>query len=154
MNLPIEVDLMADAAVRAWAAATLVVLLKMMAVGVYTSVLRIRKHVYISPEDFEMQGQPVVETPDEDIERARRIHRNDLENVLLFAIVGFVYALCEPSSLGLRVCFVGFPVARILHTFFYARGLMPHRTLAFTFGFGITAWMTLSSLVHLLMRDG
>jgi glutathione S-transferase len=147
-------DLLADPAVQAWAAATLVVILKMMGVGVYTSVLRIRKGIYISPEDYAMQGQSEVKDADDEIERARRIHRNDLENVLPFAIVGFVYALSDPSSLGLRICFVGFPVARILHTFFYARGLMPHRTLAFSLGFFITLWMSVSCLVHLVVAGG
>lgn len=147
-------DLLDDPAMQAWAAATLVVILKMMGVGVYTSVLRMRRNVYISPEDYAMQGQPVKEGTDEEVERARRIHRNDLENVLPFAIVGFIYALADPSSLGLRICFVGYPVARILHTFFYARGLMPHRTLAFMLGFLITLWMAISSLVHLVVRGG
>jgi uncharacterized membrane protein YecN with MAPEG domain len=64
--------------------------------------------------------------------------------------VGFVYALTEPSTIGLYLCFAGYPVARILHTLFYARGLMPHRTVAYTAGFAITVWMALSSLWSLL----
>jgi uncharacterized membrane protein YecN with MAPEG domain len=147
-------DWFATPALQAWAAASLVVILKMMGVGVYTSVLRLRHRVYISPEDYAMQGHPAAEGPDEDVERARRIHRNDLENVLPFVLVGLVYALCEPSSVGLRVCFVGFPVVRILHTFFYARALMPHRTIAFSLGFFITLWMAVASLVYLITLDG
>ncbi len=143
-------DLLADPALRAWAAAAVIVCLKTMAVGVYTSHLRIRKRVYISPEDYAFQGQAIVSSSDPDIERARRIHQNDLENGLPFLVVGFVYALTDPSALGLWVCFAGFPAARILHSFFYASARMPHRTAAFAVGWGITVWMAVASLFDLV----
>jgi glutathione S-transferase len=97
-----------------------------------------------------MQGLTPKGAPDPDVERARRIHQNDLENGLPFALVGFVYALTGPSAAGTWICFAGFPLARILHTFFYARGLMPHRTIAYMIGFFVTAWMAAASLVALV----
>jgi glutathione S-transferase len=147
--MPAE-GLLADVALRAWAIASVVVALKTMAVGVYTSSIRLRKSVYISPEDYAMQGLPPAPGPDSDVERARRIHQNDLENGLPFFVVGFVYALTGPSTTGLWICFAGFPIARILHTLFYARGRMPHRTIAFGAGFAITLWMAGSALVSIL----
>jgi uncharacterized membrane protein YecN with MAPEG domain len=56
----------------------------------------------------------------------------------------------EAPAWCLLVCFVGFPLARILHTLFDARSLMPHRTVAYALGFGITVGMALSSLWSLL----
>jgi glutathione S-transferase len=145
-----NIDLIQHPAVHLWAISSAVIALKTLAVGMYTSSLRIRSGSYISPEDYAFQGQTPKAAPNQDVERARRIHQNDLENHLVFALVGFVYALTEPSTIGLYLCFAGYPVARILHTLFYARGLMPHRTVAYTAGFAITVWMALSSLWSLL----
>ena len=143
-------ELLADPALRAWALASVVVALKTLASGVYTSSIRLRKGVFISPEDYAFQGQTPATGPDPDVERARRIHQNDLESGVPFALVGLVYALTGPSSLGLWICFAGYPLARILHALFYARAKMPHRTVAWTVGFAITVWMALSSLASLL----
>ena len=144
------IDLVQHPAVRLWAISSAVVALKTLAVAGYTSSLRIRSGTFISPEDYAFQGQSAKTAPDANVERARRMHQNDLENHLPFALVGLVYALTEPSTIGLYLCFVGFPVARILHSFFYARARMPHRTVAYAIGVGITAWMALSSLASLL----
>ena len=144
------IDLIRHPAVHLWAISSAVVALKTLGVGAYTSSLRIRSGTYISPEDYAFRGQTPKTGPDPDVERARRIHQNDLENHLVFALIGFVYALTEPSTIGLYLCFVGYPIARILHTFFYARGRMPHRTVAYTVGWSITVWMALSSLWSLL----
>ena len=142
--------LLDNPAIRAWALASLVVALKTMGTGVYVSSIRIRKGVFISPEDYASQGMEPAAGLDEDVERARRIHQNDLEAGLPFVLVGFVYALTQPSGLGLWICFAGFPIARILHMVTYARAMMPARTLAWSVGFFITVWMALSSLVSLL----
>ena len=91
-------EILNQPAVHAWAVASVVVALKTMASGVYTSSIRLRRHVYISPEDYEMQGQPVAQQADPDVERARRIHQNDLENGLPFFVIGFVYALTGPGA--------------------------------------------------------
>lgn len=144
-------DLLAEPGYRAWATASLVVVLKMMAVGVWTSALRVRASRFASPEDYAGQGLEATDARDPDVERARRIHRNDLENGLPFFVAGFCYAATGPSSLALAICFVGFPVARILHSYFYARAMMPHRTVAYGVGFFITLWMSLAALVYLLV---
>ena len=146
----VPIELIQHPAVRLWAISSAVIALKTMAVASYTSSLRIRSGTYISPEDYAFQRQAPKTAANPDVERARRIHQNDIENHLVFALVGFVYALTDPSTVGLYLCFVGFPIARILHTFCYARGLMPHRTVAYTIGFAITFWMEISSLWSLL----
>jgi uncharacterized MAPEG superfamily protein len=135
---------------RLYALCALLLVAKMIAVGMATSSMRIRRNVFASPEDYRYQGREPASRPDPDIERARRAHRNDLENVLPFFAVGPIYALCEPSAVGAWVCFVGFTTARILHSIFYLRGLMPHRTIAFGIGLVLTLWMVLSSIWTLL----
>jgi uncharacterized MAPEG superfamily protein len=143
-------SLLSEPAVHAWALSCIVVALKTISAGVYTSTIRIRKGVYISPEDYEVQGVTPVAGLDPEVERARRIHQNDLESGLPFALIGFVYALTGPSSVATAICFAGFPIARILHGVFYGRALMPHRTIAFGLGFLILLWMAIASLIALL----
>ncbi|GIW41798.1 MAG: hypothetical protein KatS3mg076_2375 [Candidatus Binatia bacterium] len=131
-----------------YAACSAVLVLKMMAVGTYTSILRIGRKRFATPEDYQMQGLAPTTTPDEDIERVRRAHRNDLENILPFFLSGFLYVLAEPTVLGTRVCFLGFTAARILHSIFYIRAMQPHRTIAFMIGYVLLLWMTLVVLFH------
>lgn len=138
--------LLAQPAVQAWALASIVVALKTLAAGMQTSRIRIRKKVFASPEDYAMQQLEGTPTQDEEVERSRRIHQNDLEAGLPFALVGFIYALTVPSTLGIWICFAGFPIARIGHSISYARGLMPHRTLFWGVGFFILIWMSVTSL--------
>lgn len=138
-------ELLATLPVRLYAICALLLVLKTMAVGVFTSSLRLRKRVYASPEDYAVQGLAPARERDADVERARRAHRNDLENVLPFLAVGPIYALSGPTDAGAWTCFVGFTTARILHTIFYLSGAMPHRTLAFAVGFAITLWMIAAS---------
>jgi glutathione S-transferase len=143
-------DLLSNSAVQAWAIASVLLGLKTMGAGVYTSSLRIRNHVYNAPEDYVMQGHEPPQEPDESIERARRIHQNDLEAGVPFGLIGFVYALTDPSTTALWICFGGFILARTLHSITYARALMPHRTIAFSIGFLILIWMAIASLVELI----
>ena len=140
-------ELLAQPAVQAWAAASIVVALNTLASGLYTSRILIGKKVFSSPEDYAVQQLEGTPTLDEEVERSRRILQNDLEAGLPFALVGFIYALTVPSTLGMWICFAGFPIARIGHSICYAKGLMPHRTAFWAVGFFILIWMSLASLV-------
>lgn len=53
--------------------------------------------------------------PDERVERIRRIHLNDLENLPFFLVAGFLFILTEPSLLLARVLLYGYVVSRLLH---------------------------------------
>jgi glutathione S-transferase len=141
----VESEVLGTLAARLYALCTLLLVLKMMGLATYTSSIRIRRKVYASPEDYRFQGQAPSGRGDPDIERARRAHRNDLENILPFLAVGPIYVLSGPSDAGAWICFVGFTTARILHTLFYVREAMPHRTLAFGAGYFILLWMVISS---------
>jgi len=143
-------SLISQPAIKAWAIASIVIALKTFGVSFYTSSIRMRKHVYGSPEDYALQKLEPKSNLDDEVERARRIHQNDLENGLPFVMVGLVYALTDPSTLGIWLCYGGFTLSRILHTIAYARGLMPHRTLAFMGGVLTTLWMAISSLGSIL----
>ena len=73
-----------------------------------------------SPEDLRKtalnpEPNPRQLEPDERVERMRRIHLNDLENLPFFLVAGFLYVLTEPSLLLARVLLYGYVVSRLLH---------------------------------------
>ena len=141
---------LANPALRLFGIVSLVLVLKMGAVGLYTSTLRIGRKVFATPEDYTLQGMPAAVVSDPDIERVRRAHQNDLENILPFFVVGFFFALTHPPWLAAEILYFGFAVARILHSVFYIRSMQPHRTIAFTAGSLLNGVMLLWTLVALL----
>lgn len=143
------VSIFAIPAVRLFALVAVLLVVKMVAVANYTSYLRIRRRVYATPEDYTLQGLAPRGTVDADIERVRRAHQNDLENVLPFLILGLLYALTDPSMFTARLYFIGFLIARVFHSVFYIAGLQPHRTIAFTLGAAFSVAMMVSLLVAL-----
>jgi glutathione S-transferase len=139
-----------DPAVHLWAVVALLLVLKMMALGWWTSALRIRRRVYATPEDYVLRQLTPAGVADEDVERVRRAHRNDLENVLPFIAASFVYVLTGPGPGAARVYLVGFLVARTLHSVFYVGALQPWRTLAFLVGHVLMLVMLGSTLAALV----
>lgn len=80
-----------------------------------------------SPEDI--RKTPLNPNPDpaqleknEAVERIRRIHMNDLENIPLFLVAAFLFLLTEPSLLVARVLFYGYVGTRLLHFVAYFTG--------------------------------
>lgn len=136
---------MGNEAVRLFAVCYLILVLKMMAVGTYTGMTRIRRSVFSAPEDYAFTGSEPAAGRDEGIERARRAHRNDLENILPFFGVGLFYALSGPSATGAWISFGGFTLARVLHTLLYLGASQPGRTIAFTVGALLLLWMVLAT---------
>jgi len=123
--------LLVDPSMRLFAVCAAILVIKMLVTANLTGFLRTSRSVYSSPEDYRLFGQEPKTARDEQIERIRRAHRNDLENVLPFFAVGFLYALAAPSSTVAAVLFVAFTVARIVHTAVYIAGLQPWRTITF-----------------------
>jgi len=83
---------------------------------------------YRNPEDllktpFNPNPDPKQLDPNADVERIRRIHGNDLENVPFFLVAGFLFVFTEPSPLLARALFAGYVVTRLLHfaAYFTAR---------------------------------
>lgn len=77
-----------------------------------------------SPEDVKKSPlnpapAPVQLERNESVERIRRIHMNDLENVPFFLIAGLLFILTEPSLLLAQVLLYGYVVTRLLHFIAY-----------------------------------
>jgi uncharacterized MAPEG superfamily protein len=69
---------------------------------------------------------------DRNVERVRRLHLNDLENIPTFFILSFFYVLTGPSLFVAVWHFRLFVLGRVLHTIAYLLALQPHRSIAYT----------------------
>ena len=110
----------------AYAVAAALMVLKTVGMA-WLTVLRMTqlKTGYRSPEDARRTAlnpdpRPGQVGPDGRVDRFRRIHQNDLENVPLFLAAGFLFVLTDPPPLVAQVVFYGYVVTRLLHFWAYA----------------------------------
>ncbi|XP_054286793.1 microsomal glutathione S-transferase 1-like [Macrosteles quadrilineatus] len=129
-----------------------VLALKMLSMSLLTAKARFKKMVFANPEDAAMQPKKgKVKFDDPDVERVRRAHLNDLENIPVFLIVALVYLATDPNPVIAINIFRVFTAARIIHTITYAIVPLPQpsRALAFGVGFIATGYMAFQGLSKL-----
>ncbi len=119
-----------------YAVCAAILVLKMILVGHYTGMTRIRKKAYLNPEDAESFSQmsefQAQESPE--VERGLRAHRNDLESTLPFLGIGPVYLLMGASAGLASGLIVGFTFFRCVFSVLYLAGLQPWRSISFILG--------------------
>lgn len=121
-----------------------VLVLKTMVMSYLTARERFRKGAFTSPEDTVFNPKKAkVKTDDPDVERVRRAHLNDLENIPIFIITALGYIMTNPSYFVAVSLFRIFTAARIVHTIVYTVFVMPQpaRFLAFFVGNVVTIYM-------------
>ncbi|XP_055136497.1 microsomal glutathione S-transferase 1 isoform X7 [Symphalangus syndactylus] len=113
--------------------------------------------VFANPEDCVTFGKgenakKYLRTDDR-VERVRRAHLNDLENIVPFLGIGLLYSLSGPDPSAAILHFRLFVGARIYHTIAYLTPLpQPNRALGFFVGYGVTlsmAYRLLKSKLYL-----
>ncbi|XP_072384164.1 microsomal glutathione S-transferase 1-like [Diabrotica undecimpunctata] len=125
-------------------------ILKMSFMSIFTAVKRVIHKAFANPEDSkQMKIDPQV---NENVERVRRAHLNDLENIPLFFVAGLIYTFANPGETAAKVLFVVYVVTRYLHTIVYAVVPIPQpaRALCWSTGYIINIYMAMYSLVHFL----
>ncbi|MGB8692663.1 MAG: MAPEG family protein [Steroidobacteraceae bacterium] len=140
-----------------YAIAATLMILKAVSMSWLTVVRMMQvKGGFRSPEDLRTtalnpEPNPRQLEPDERVERMRRIHLNDLENLPFFLVAGFLYVLTEPSLLLARVLLYGYVASRLLHFAAYASA-RTHDTRAtlWTVGSVILIFMTSRTLLAAL----
>jgi glutathione S-transferase len=140
-----------------YAIAATLMILKAVSMSWLTVVRMMQvKGGFRSPEDLRKtalnpEPNPRQLEPDERVERMRRIHLNDLENLPFFLVAGFLYVLTEPSLLLARVLLYGYVASRLLHFAAYASA-RTHDTRAtlWTVGSVILIFMTGRTLLAAL----
>ncbi|XP_013862048.1 prostaglandin E synthase [Austrofundulus limnaeus] len=105
---------------------------KMYVIAIITGQVRLRKKAFANPEDALRHGGLQFYREDPYVERCRRAHQNDLENILPFLFLGAVYSLIGPSLSVARFHFLVFFICRVLHSVAYLWPLEPPtRSLAY-----------------------
>ena len=109
-----------------------------------------------SPED--LRKTPLNPAPDarqlernERVERIRRIHQNDLENLPFFLVAGLLYVLTGPTVLMAQLLLYGYVVSRLLHFAAYLSAQTHDlRATLWTVGSLILLFMTVRTLIAAL----
>lgn len=142
-----------------FAIAACIMILKALMMSWLTVVRMMRAQGgFRAPEDLRktlFNPTPSVEqlAPNEDVERIRRIHQNDLENLPFFLAAGFLFILTEPSLRLAQWLLYGYVVSRLLHFAAYLTA-RDHETRAtlWTVGSLILIFMTCWTLVAALRQ--
>ena len=110
----------------AYATSAALMVLKIMAQGWATVALMLKADAgLLNPED--LRPTPVNRNPrpeqlnlQPDVERSRRMHRNDLESIPAFLACGLLFVISEPPFWLAILLFALFVLARLAHSFAYA----------------------------------
>lgn len=103
-----------------------IMVLKVMLQGWITVVRMMSNSAgFVSPEDSKAgpanpKPRPGQLDLNDDVDRSRRIHRNDLENIPAFLAIGLLFVLINPPLAAAQWLLYGFVVARLLHTIAYS----------------------------------
>lgn len=85
------------------------------------------------------------------VERSRRMHRNDLENIPAFLACGLLFVTAAPSLLLANILMYTFVGARLIHTLAYAtKQTHEVRATLYTIGSVVVIFMALYVLVAAL----
>ena len=111
-----------------------------------------------SPEDAKKtpinpNPKPGQVGPNEAVDRIRRIHLNDLENIPFFLAAGLLYVLTAPPLLLAQWLFYGYVISRLLHFLAYLTAQIHEvRATLWTIGSLILIYMTGATLIAALGR--
>ncbi|CAH0722593.1 unnamed protein product, partial [Brenthis ino] len=107
--------------------------IKVLCMSALTGSKRFQKKVFANEEDAKsLKG--VVKLDDPDVERIRRAHLNDLENIPVFWLLGGLYLTTGPSDEVAVNLFRVFTVCRVLHTIVYVVKPLPQPARGIAFG--------------------
>ncbi|KXJ74623.1 hypothetical protein RP20_CCG013228 [Aedes albopictus] len=129
-----------------------VLVVKMLVMSVLTGMQRFRKKAFVNPEDIARTPKLKLKTDDPDVERVRRAHLNDLENILPYFVIAFFYILTNPEPWIAVNLFRAVAVSRIAHTLVYAVVVIPQpaRAVAWLIPYASSFYMAFQTLLHFL----
>ncbi|XP_076152443.1 microsomal glutathione S-transferase 1-like isoform X1 [Alosa pseudoharengus] len=151
------VNLIDNEVLQAFATYATIVVLKMLMMAPMTAYFRITRKAFANPEDAGVHGKTpedkkkMIKT-DPDVERVRRCHQNDLENIVPFVLIGLLYALTGPDLSTALLHFRVFAGSRVIHTVAYVFILpQPSRGLSWLVGMITTLSMAYRILNTVLL---
>ncbi|XP_054730172.1 microsomal glutathione S-transferase 1-like isoform X2 [Anastrepha obliqua] len=128
-----------------------VLVIKMLLMSLLTALQRFRHKVFPNQEDLFFKDLE-VQFNDPHVERARRAHRNDMENILPYFTMALLYICTNPNPTVACILFRIVTIARVLHTLVYAFYPVPQpsRIIAFGVAFAITIYMACAVALDML----
>lgn len=97
---------------------------------------------------FAKDKDPKTRLDDPEVERVRRAHLNDLENIPAFIIVAFFFVLTKPNEFIAINLFRIAAIGRIFHTVAYVvLQKQPHRAIGWAVCYAATIFMALRVLM-------
>jgi glutathione S-transferase len=140
-----------------YAIAASIMILKIMGQG-WMTVYRMLKSDsgLVNPEDIQIG--PINKNPRQEqleindyVDRSRRMHRNDLENIPAFLAVGILFVAVDPTLFLTQVLMYGFVLARLFHAVAYAtKQIHEVRATFYTVGSLIVVYMALHVLIKII----
>lgn len=109
-----------------YAIAASIMVLKIMLQGWITVVRMLANGGgFVNPEDEKAgpanpKPRPGQTDLNDDVDRSRRIHRNDLENIPAFLAIGLLFVAIQPPLVAAQWLMYGFVATRLLHTIAYS----------------------------------
>ncbi|KAK9525357.1 hypothetical protein VZT92_016072 [Zoarces viviparus] len=147
--------LMEDEVFMAFTTYAAIVILKMSLMAPMTAFFRFSRGAFANEEDVALkpsEERKKLLRSHPDVERVRRCHQNDLENIVPFVLVGLLYALTGPELSAALLHFRVFAGSRIFHTIAYVGALpQPSRALSWMIGFLVTISMSYRVLSKVLV---
>lgn len=140
-------ELMQDPVVRLYTLSAGTLVLLMLITAGATGTLRLFRKAYLAPEDASFMGATEL-GEDPLITRLERIQRNSVENIPLFLVTGFIYALTGPSYTAAAWIFGLVTGARIAYNVVYLAGWQPWRSIIFEVGNFTHAIMVILLLIN------
>lgn len=135
-----------------YALAAVVLSLNILGLWVKSGFTRAKTRTVMNPEDAASvaRGSSLVERDPPDVARVLRAHRNAVDNIVPFLVLGLLYVALGGSALVMWIAAGAFVVFRIAHSIAYVTEKQPYRTLAFVAGFFTTLILTGFTLVRLV----
>ena len=136
----------------AYAVASSLMIGKMIAMSRLTIIrMALTQRSFATAEDTRItlanpRGSPDQMLSDDRVERVRRIHRNDTENVPLFLSAGLMFVLVSPAQVLAFGLFGAFVASRFLHFAIYMLAL-PHEVRAASWALGSLSLLVMTATV-------
>ena len=131
-----------------YAIAAAIMVLKVMLQGWMTVYRMLKSNAgLVNPEDLQVgminkDPRPEQLEVSDYVDRSRRMHRNDLENIPGFLIAGLLFVAVDPALWLAQLLMYGFVLARIAHFFAYAtRQVHEVRATFYTIGSLVVIYM-------------
>jgi uncharacterized MAPEG superfamily protein len=131
-----------------YALTTIILALKMAAISIAQGRARTGAGVFVNPEDAKTFGGNQASEEVEGVRRGARAWSNDLENIPIFLILGWIYVAAGLATTVFAIYCIIFTLARIAHTICYLNSIQPARTIAYTIG----AIVTLALIINLFVK--